>query len=81
MNRISNFLSDSTQEVHDLLGFAQLRLMDLDPWQMTPELFHALASDLLNDYEKTSPFWQRTIFAQVLLEQYCWVFSETCKRN
>jgi hypothetical protein len=74
-NRIANLLDDQTQEVNDICGAAQLRLMDLDEWQMNPESFEALATTLLGDYQNRNPFHHVDLFHKILLQEYIWALS------
>jgi hypothetical protein len=80
-NRIANLLADQTQEVNDICGAAQLRLMDFDKWQMNPESFEKLSSDLLKEYERRNPFHRLDLFHKILLQEYIWALSLSYKQE
>jgi hypothetical protein len=79
-NRIATLFEERSQEVHNFLGKGQLAIMDMEPYQMTQDMFEELAGDLLQQYQNRNPFAEVTLLDRILLEQYLFVFGESCKR-
>jgi hypothetical protein len=84
-NRIQKYYPDDEEEevqkINDMLGEAQLKIMDLESYQRNEEVLQALASKLLERFEQQHVFCQMTLFHRVLMEQYCWSFAQSCNNQ